>query len=196
MRLQLRRSLKPLQLFITRYGPVTSDKFKVAQNNFAKSLAAYSVVMWVLMLRDRHNGNLMIDSEGHYFHIDFGFVLGHSTGKQIGGMVECSPFKLTPEYLELLDGVGSPIYDKFCDACTKAMVACREHGGAPPTLSLPLRVWISSPPPPPSSGETICTMIEIVGTHSVFPCFGVVSLKQVIKGLQKRLFMHLEVCAR
>ncbi|KAL3914830.1 MAG: hypothetical protein SGPRY_007482 [Prymnesium sp.] len=169
VRLQLRRSLKPLQLFITRYGPVTSDKFKVAQNNFAKSLAAYSVVMWVLMLRDRHNGNLMIDSEGHYFHIDFGFVLGHSTGKQIGGMVECSPFKLTPEYLELLDGVGSPIYDKFCDACTKAMVACREHG------------------------ETICTMIEIVGTHSVFPCFGVVSLKQVIKGLQKRLFMHLEV---
>ena len=73
--------------------------------------------MWVLMLRDRHNGNLMLDSEGHYFHIDFGFVLGHSTGKQIGGLVECSPFKLTAEYVELLDGEGSPVYQKFCDAC-------------------------------------------------------------------------------
>ena len=47
--------------------------------------------------------------QGHYFHIDFGFCLGHSTGKQIGGLVECSPFKLTEEYIELLDGRGSPV---------------------------------------------------------------------------------------
>ncbi|KAL1524325.1 hypothetical protein AB1Y20_019225 [Prymnesium parvum] len=157
------------QLFITRYGPPSGDKFKVAQDNFVKSLAAYSVVMWILMLRDRHNGNLMLDSEGHYFHIDFGFVLGHSTGKQIGGLVECSPFKLTAEYVELMDGVGSPVYAKFCDSCIKAMVASRTHG------------------------ETICTMIEIVGTRSVFPCFGVFSLKHVVKKLRERLFMHLEV---
>ena len=50
--------------------------------------------MWILELRDRHNGNLMLDEEGHYFHIDFGFCLGHSTGKQIGGLVECSAFKV------------------------------------------------------------------------------------------------------
>ena len=39
-------------------------------------------------------------------------------------------------------------------------------------------------------------MIEIVGTRSVFPCFGVFSLKHVISTLRKRLFMHLEVRAR
>ena len=86
------------QLFIERHGPPESNGFKAAQDNFAKSLAAYSVVMWILKLRDRHNGNLMLDEQGHFFHIDFGFCLGHSTGKGIGGMVECSNFKLTNEY--------------------------------------------------------------------------------------------------
>lgn len=124
------------QLFISRYGPADGEKFKDAQDNFVKSLAAYSVVMWVLMLRDRHNGNLMLDNEGHFFHIDFGFLLGHSTGKQIGGLIECSPFKLTPEFVDLLDGVDSPVYAKFCDACAKAMVACRLHGIVNPSAAM------------------------------------------------------------
>ena len=97
-----------------------------------RSLAAYSVVMYLLLLRDRHNGNLMLDEEGHYFHIDFGFCLGHSTGKGIGGMVESSPFKLTPEYIDVLDGVGSPVYERYCDACVAAI-------GAPATE----RTWSS-----------------------------------------------------
>ena len=70
-------------LFIERHGPAGSDSFLEAQTNFAKSLAGYSVVMWLLELRDRHNGNLMLDESGRYFHIDFGFCLGHSTGKQV-----------------------------------------------------------------------------------------------------------------
>ena len=44
------------ELFIARYGAPESDGFKKAQEEFSKSLAAYSILMWLLLLRDRHNG--------------------------------------------------------------------------------------------------------------------------------------------
>jgi len=154
------------QLFISRYGEPDSDGFKAAQDRFCRSLAGYSVVMYLLLLRDRHNGNLMLDDEGHFFHVDFGFVLGHSTGKQIGGLVECAPFKLTKEYVELLDGVGSAVYRRFCDGCVQAMREARHHG------------------------DTICTLVEIAGTRSNFPCFMQTPVHKVLHRLRKRLLME------
>lgn len=159
------------QLFIQRYGAPGTAGFLAAQDKFCKSLAGYAVVMWLLLLRDRHNGNLMLDEEGHYFHIDFGFILGHSTGKQIGGMIECSAFKLTQEYIDLLDGRGSPVYEKFCAACCAAMAASHAHAA------------------------TICSMVEIVGTRSSFPCFQVFPVQKVIPKLRKRLMMDLPASA-
>jgi len=153
-------------LFIERHGPPGSPGFLAAQDNFVKSLAAYSIVMWLLKLRDRHNGNLMLDEQGHYFHIDFGFCLGHSTGKGIGGMVECSNFKLTEEYIEMLDGRHSPVFERYCQGCVAAMQASHTYA------------------------STILSMVEIVGTKSVFPCFENLPVQTVIPRLKKRLFTH------
>lgn len=49
-------------------------------------------------VKDRHNGNLLIDEEGHIIHIDFGFMLSNSPG---GVNFESAPFKLTRELLEV-----------------------------------------------------------------------------------------------
>jgi len=59
---------------------------------------------FLLQIKDRHNGNILIDSEGRIIHIDFGFFLCTSPG---GINFEKAPFKITEEYLDLMEGIKS-----------------------------------------------------------------------------------------
>jgi phosphatidylinositol kinase/protein kinase (PI-3 family) len=70
-----------------------------------QSLAAYSLVCYVLQIKDRHNGNILIDIEGRIIHIDFGFLLSNSPGK--GFKFENAPFKFTYEMVEIIGGITS-----------------------------------------------------------------------------------------
>ncbi|CAG7562996.1 unnamed protein product [Fusarium equiseti] len=78
--------------FLKAFGKPDSKDFRAGVNAFKKSLAAYSIISYVLQLKDRHNGNVLVDSEGHIIHIDFGFMLSNSPGS-VG--FEAAPFKLT-----------------------------------------------------------------------------------------------------
>ena len=93
------------------------NKFEEAQRNFVCSLAAYSLVCYFLSIKDRHNGNIMLDMNGYVVHIDYGFILG------INNMnFENTPFKFTKEYFEIMEGENSDIMDFFINEFIKGLL--------------------------------------------------------------------------
>ena len=67
---------------------------KTIVNNYIGSLAGYCVITYLLGIGDRHLENLMINTEGKIFHIDFGYIMGEDP------KWNPPPFKLTAEMID------------------------------------------------------------------------------------------------
>ena len=99
------------QFYIQYFGAEKKKKYQQGVKNFIRSLAGYSLVCYFLQIKDRHNGNILIDSKGHLIHIDFGFMLSNAPGK--GFKFEKAPFKITDEMLELIGGINSDNFKEY-----------------------------------------------------------------------------------
>jgi phosphatidylinositol 4-kinase len=110
--------------FHSHFGEGTED-LMAAKANFVESLAAYSMVCFLLQIKDRHNGNILLDKWGHLIHIDFGFFFLSSPGKNAG--FESAPFKLTRDFVEVLDGTDSHLFRIFRDLCVKTFITLRRR---------------------------------------------------------------------
>jgi phosphatidylinositol 4-kinase len=111
--------------FITKYGNEDSLRFQEARSNFVKSMAAYSIISYLLQFKDRHNGNIMIDDAGHILHIDFGFCFDIVPG---GVKFERAPFKLTNEMLAVMGGsMDHQAFKWFEELSVKAFLASRPY---------------------------------------------------------------------
>ena len=101
------------------------DDLSDAKANFVESLAAYSVVSFLLQIKDRHNGNILLDNRGHLIHIDFGFFFLSSPGKNSG--FESAPFKLTADFVDLMGGPHSNTFRMFRELCCRTFLTLRKH---------------------------------------------------------------------
>jgi phosphatidylinositol 4-kinase len=114
------------EYFLKKYGTESTSEFKTARYNFIRSLAAYAVVSFILQIKDRHNGNILIDESGHLIHIDFGFIFDWSPGKDM--KFESAAFKLTQEFIDILGGSSSaPAFRLFENMVIQGYLAVREH---------------------------------------------------------------------
>jgi len=111
--------------FEERFGARGSATHRLAVRNFVKSMAAYSVITYLLNIKDRHNGNLLIDAEGHIIHIDFGFFFTNSPGGNIE--FEKAPFKLTWELADVMGGPDSNAFRLFRRLCGQAYAEACAH---------------------------------------------------------------------
>ena len=118
-------SLKDFYINYFGKGNEESLIYKKAMNNFVSSLAGYSLVCYFLQIKDRHNGNILIDNEGHIIHIDFGFLLSNAPGK--GLKFENAPFKLSNDMLDILGGTKGKYFMEFRKLLKKGFLAIHKH---------------------------------------------------------------------
>ena len=118
-------SLHDFYLYNYGNGDANSLLYKKAMNNYISSLAGYSLVCYFLQSKDRHNGNILIDNEGHLIHIDFGFLLSNAPGK--GLKFENAPFKLSNDMVDCLGGVKGKYFDSFRKLLHKGFIAVNKH---------------------------------------------------------------------
>uniref|UniRef100_A0A665U2J4 Phosphatidylinositol 4-kinase beta n=1 Tax=Echeneis naucrates TaxID=173247 RepID=A0A665U2J4_ECHNA len=153
--------LSLLDYFLQEHGSYTTEAFLTAQRNFVQSCAGYSLICYLLQVKDRHNGNILLDSEGHIIHIDFGFILS-SSPRNLG--FETSAFKLTSEFVDVMGGLNGDMFIYYKMLMLQGLIAARKHM------------------------EKVLQIVEIMQQGSHLPCFHGSS---TIRGLKERFHMSL-----
>jgi len=152
---------------MTEFMPDPENSFKVAQRNFVRSLAAYSLMSYFFLFKDRHNGNILLDTAGHVIHIDFGFVFGIAPGGSFS-LEMSTPFKITEEMLDVMGGTDSHFFSEFVILFCCGFLALQAHF------------------------ETFLILVEITSNDSTFPCFEGRDSEEIVDQLRERFHTELD----
>ncbi|CAG8894836.1 unnamed protein product [Penicillium nalgiovense] len=158
--------------FVSKYGGEDSIRFQEARTNFVKSMAAYSVISYLLQFKDRHNGNIMIDDAGHIIHIDFGFCFDIAPG---GVRFERAPFKLTSEMVAVMSGTHDPAHHQGGNSGINLPGSSHNPTNTQPYRwfeSLVVKAFLASRPYSTKLAHIVSLMLD-----SGLPCFKPETLK-------------------
>ncbi|GAA5933309.1 hypothetical protein JCM10213_001246 [Rhodosporidiobolus nylandii] len=90
-------------------------------DTYIRSCAGYCVVTYLLGVGDRHLDNLLLSPDGHFFHVDFGYILGRDP----------KPFppavKVCKEMVDAMGGMQSPHYARFKSLCYTGFTTLRKN---------------------------------------------------------------------
>ncbi|KAI6042471.1 atypical/PIKK/PI3K protein kinase [Pisolithus marmoratus] len=89
-------------------------------DTFVRSCAGYCVVTYLLGVGDRHLDNLLLTPDGHFFHVDFGYILGRDP-KPFP-----PPVKVCKEMVDGMGGAQSAHYVRFKNFCFTAFTILRK----------------------------------------------------------------------
>ncbi|KAF2144312.1 uncharacterized protein K452DRAFT_267601 [Aplosporella prunicola CBS 121167] len=93
---------------------------KEAMDTYVKSCAGYCVITYLLGVGDRHLDNLLLAPDGHFFHADFGYILGRDP-KPFAPLM-----KLDNLMIAGMGGPTSPNYTAFKNYCFTAYTTLRK----------------------------------------------------------------------
>jgi phosphatidylinositol 3-kinase len=93
---------------------------KETMETYIKSCAGYCVITYILGVGDRHTDNLLLTPSGHFFHADFGYILGRDP-KPFAPLM-----KLSSQMVDGMGGKEHPNYAQFKQYCYTAYSSLRK----------------------------------------------------------------------
>jgi phosphatidylinositol-4,5-bisphosphate 3-kinase catalytic subunit alpha/beta/delta len=170
---------KPLFDFILANAKLKTTAVLDALRVFSRSCGGYVVATYVMGIGDRHPSNIMMQEDGHLFHIDFGHFLGNFKQKKIAGIKidrERSPLVFTPQMLHVLNPTGDKLVgkevDDFLEVCYATYSLLRERASEFITL-FTLMVTAGLPELKVRCGGCVCIIrnISCLTSFLLVSCF-------------------------
>ena len=112
--------------YYAAFGDGSDGRLQQAQTNFVRSMAAYSLICYILKVKDRHDGNILLERDGSVVHIDWGYMLGRSMNAVLE--VERAPFKLTRDHVSVMGGETHANFISYISLCVQGLQVLRERG--------------------------------------------------------------------
>jgi phosphatidylinositol 3-kinase len=114
---------KSLLAYLRHHNPDNTAELGVRKDvmeTYIKSCAGYCVITYLLGVGDRHSDNLLLAPSGHFFHADFGYILGRDP-KPFAPLM-----KLDPAMVQGMGGANHAYYAQFKQYCFTAYASLRK----------------------------------------------------------------------